>query len=130
MIELAEAAGPPPSPPPAVFVSDGRAPPGPMLSSDEDPSIDPAMSTFDRDTITRGTVPVALMAPAASTVSDLTTTRFTLLPSSCCTTSIGLAKQSACGVAVSVTTEHLPAMTSAFALGVACTMSERLTLEG
>src|SRR5277367_4597647 len=100
MTAVDEPAGPPPRPSPALSsLLPLTAPPGPIWSAETEELARswPAQVMSERETITSGTLPLALIFVPAVTVSDWTTTRLTVLPSNCLTTSIGLVKQSLLG---------------------------------
>ncbi len=109
------------------------APPGPIWPAEvvELARSWPAQVMSERETITSGTLPLAVTFVPAATLSDWTTTRLTVLPSNCLTATIWLVvKQSLLGSAGSVSMLQSLVTFSAAAVAWLATMSLRLTLEG
>jgi hypothetical protein len=116
---------------PFAFDAAAPAPPGPVERPADAASIEaPSIVTFDSETTTSGTPPVTQMAPVDWIASDLTTMRFTVLPSGCVTGLMGLEKQSCSGAVASVLTEHDPDTFSSRAIRDTPAISERLTFDG
>jgi hypothetical protein len=101
-----------------MFAAAGAAPPGPTERPAEDATIEaPNRSTVASEITTSGTPPVIPTMPVDWMANDLTTMRFTVLPSSCVTASMGLEKQSCSGAVASVRISQAPDTFSSCAIG-------------
>jgi hypothetical protein len=116
---------------PFAFDPAAGAPPGAIERPAEAALIEaPNIVAFDSEIKTSGTPPVTAIAPVDWIASDLTTMRFTVLPSGCVAGSMGLEKQSCSGAVASVRMVQDPDWFSSCAIADAWEISARLIFDG